>query len=432
MIGRVFRDHDMGTINPPLPETLDMEQPHFPHLARVDSTRPGTQRQRSNSFPLVEALGCSTPEAQLILAEGRAAVRKRRARGRRNRSVDDEDATTFRPRDHLKYLESAMESERASAELVSSDARSCHARIPSNTTDRSTSTVVPAAGDGEARNNASASSPLGNYSANLAQFIKAQLKSIPTYQPEHETISPLSPQSCPDFSFPMRTPSLSPKTSMRRPTEAPKAIEIPPVRPPARSAFSAWSSTDDDTDDDVASLPEMERYMKAVVSKGSNYTPSVLGYYESSNSASFLFSSTPIEDQDEPDTAKAYTFPDQAAEPQDDDDYPSSSLSRPQLTSSSAPSYSSSSASASASASSYFDCKRSLAIMPQLKNRIIAALTPPHPHAKIVTAISPWEGGAITNVHDVFVESQQRVHVDGMSFDMIRDFIVPSRTTTPC
>jgi hypothetical protein len=203
-----------------------------------------------------------------------------------------------------------------------------------------------------------------------------------------------------------------------------------------RSAFSAWSSTDDDDDDeaedDALSLPDIEPYTSSVMSKASNYTPSVLGYYEATNNASFLFSSTPIEDEEEPVTAKYSHFPDHqvlsdpAPESHDDNDYPSSCMSRPQLTSSSAPSISSS------SETSYFDYKRPLAIAPQLKNRIIAALTPPPAHGKMFTAISPWEGGAISNVHDVFVESQQRLRVDGMSFDMQREFTFPNRVTTPC
>lgn len=417
-----------------------MDQPQSRSLGRAESTRPRTLfRQRSNSFPVAEALGCSTPEAQLILAEGRAAVRKRR--GRRYRSVNDEDTTTFEPRDHLKYLEQVERTPGpgwAGSEPMFSDAKSCHTRIPSNATDRSISTVVPVPSDGESHtNNGSASSPLGNYSANLAQFIKAQLKSIPTYQAGRDSFSPLSPKSCPDLSFSMRTPSLSPGSSLRRATEAPKAIEIPPVRPPARSAFSAWSSTDDDTDDDTISLPDIERYAKAFGSKGSTYTPSVLGYYETSNNASFLFSSTPDEEQDEPHTAKASTFPDpatlpgSATEPQADDDYPSSYISRPELSSSSsAPSYASSSA--SVSASSYFDCKHTLAVTPHMKDRVTAALTPPHPQSKIVSAISPWEGGAVANVHDLHFESKQRVHVDGMTFDMVHDFIARSHTSTPC
>jgi len=216
--------------------------------------------------------------------------------------------------------------------------------------------------------------------------------------------------------------------------DAPKVIEIPPIKAPARSAFSAWSSTDDETDEEELPLPDEDNLLKTSLSKGSNYAPSILGYYEHNNS-SFLLSSTPMEEDDEPETAKAVTFPDQHTLPGSDsehvegNDYPSSCLSRPQLSTSSAPSGSSASASVS---SSYFDCKRPISLTPDMKGRIIAALTPPVPHSNIITAISPWEGAAITNVHDVFIESQHRVRVDGMSFDMIGDFPMPNRVSTPC
>jgi hypothetical protein len=396
------------------------------HQHPTPSGRPENQRQRSNSFPTLEALGCSTPEAQLLLAEGRAAVRKRRARGRRNRSFDDEEISTFDPRDHLRYLQRTVESQHALAEPRSSSSINFHARIPSNVTDRSTSTIVALPRDCEALSIASPTSPLGNYSAHLAQFIKDQLKSIPTYQSEHESTLPLSPHSCPDFSFPPRTPLLSPKPSTRRPTEAPTTIHIPAVRPPMQSAFSEWSSTDDDT----PSLPDVQLYSQNTLS--SNYAPSVLSYYEGSSTSSFVYSSTPLDDQDAPDTARTLTFPtlpepSSAAPESHDHDSASSSFARPQL-STSVPSFSSS----SASSISYFDLKRPLVMAPQLKDRIIAALTPPHQRGKMITAISPWEGGALANVHDVYVESQHRVHVDGMSFDMLRDFVVPSQITTPC
>jgi hypothetical protein len=193
-----------------------------------------------------------------------------------------------------------------------------------------------------------------------------------------------------------------------------------------QSAFSEWSSTDDDT----PSLPDEQLYSQNTLS--SNYAPSVLSYYEGSSTSSFVYSSTPLDDQDAPDTARTLTFPtlpepSSAAPESHDHDSASSSFARPQL-STSVPSFSSS----SASSISYFDLKRPLVMAPQLKDRIIAALTPPHQRGKMITAISPWEGGALANVHDVYVESQHRVHVDGMSFDMLRDFVVPSQITTPC
>ncbi|KAF3033670.1 hypothetical protein E8E12_000777 [Didymella heteroderae] len=410
-----------------------MEQRHSSPSYRGNnmSPRPSTHRKRSNSVPFVEALGCSTPEARLMMAEGRAAVRNRR-RGRQNRPVnEDSNATTFDPRDHLKYLDSSYQGHES---LKPQKATANHSRHPSDATDKSSSTIVAPTREGETSDNG-APSPLGDYSANLASFIKAQLRSIPTY-----TLSPdqISPRSCPDFSSQRRTPSQSPSKVARKPADAPRVISIPPVRPPMQSAFSAWSSTDDSEDDEVPALPEIDQYNQASVSKSTSNgsTPSVLGYYAGSND-SFLFSSTPSE---EPHTAKGSQFPNAPAlmysstgphsPPHDDDPdyYPSSYSSRPQLTSSSEPSVSSS----SVSVSSYFECKRPASNLfpPDMKDRIIAAVTPPK--GKTLTAISPFEGAALSSVHDVFIESQHRVHVDGMSFDMLRDFVVPaSRVSTP-
>ncbi len=412
-----------------------MEQRHSsPSTKRGSkSPRPNASRQRSNSVPFVEALGCSTTEARLMMAESKAAVRNRR-RGRQNRPDNEEQsATTFDPRNHLKYLDSsyqAQESPRSQATKIN------HSRHPSDATDTSTSTVVAPTKDGQSASH-NLPSPLGDYSANLALFIKAQLKSIPTY-----TSGPvqISPRSCPDLSFQSFTPPQSPIKAARKPLEAPRVISIPPVRPPLQSAFSAWSSTDDSEDDEVPALalPDIDYYTQSAVSKATSNgsTPSVLGYYAGSND-SFLFSSTPAEG---PHTAKEFHFPNPPvlmcsptgshSPPHDDDAdyYPSSYSSRPQLTSSSEPSITSS----AASTSSYFEYKRPLSNLfpPDMKDRIVAAVTPPK--GKMLTAISPFEGAALSNVHDVVIESQYRVHVDGMSFDMLRDLVVPtSRVSTP-
>ena len=414
-----------------------MENQHFSLPGRSKSPRPKTHRERSNSVPIVEALGCSTPEAKLLLAEGKAAVRKRRARSQRNRSANDEKITTFNPRHHLGFLDPPLAAENPEKHSMSPEARNHHARIPSDLTDSSTSTVIPQPCAGESRTDSSSPGPLGDYSANLAQFIKAQLRNIPTYTSNHNP-APLSPRSCPDLSFHARTPPQSPPQGMRHAADVPKTIEIPSIRPPLHSQFSAWSSTDDDTDDDLPPLSDVGLHNRDAISHGSNYRPSVLGYYEISNNSSFLLSSTPSDGEEDPDTAKGIAFPNQSnlpgyspmesSMPLYDDDYPSSSLSRPQLTSPSAPS----STSSSSSSLSYFDCKRPISFTSEMRNRIIAAVTPPVMHGKTLTAVSPWEGAALANVHDVFVESQHRVHVDGMSFDMQRDFIMPSHVGTPC
>lgn len=415
-----------------------MEKRHSSPAPRDDSPRPRSHRKRSNSLPIVDALGCSTPEAELILAEGRAAVRSRQASARRRGRRMKEDVETFMPRDHLKYLmrDSVGSEDASEASLSPYDSKVYrHSRIPSNATDASTSTVVAAiqSSAADAPTTAVIASPIGDYSANLANFIKSQLNAIPSYRANHASISP---SSCPDLTF-HRSPPQSPSRSMRRPSDELHLIEMPPVRPPLKSAFSAWSSTDDGTDDDVPPIPDTEHLRQGP--KPDHYTPSVLRYYENSNDSSFLFSSTPLEEEDQPDTAKASSFPNQAAfqsspiEPYSptnhDDDYPSSALSnRPQLTSSSAPSFS------STSTGSYFEYKRPITLAPHIRDRIIAAVTPPH--GKVIPAISPFEGAALTNVHDVLVESQQRVLVDGMSFDMVRDFTIPDegmrRVNTAC
>jgi hypothetical protein len=404
---------------------------------RRESPRPETHRKRSNSLPLVEALGCSTPEAELVLREGRAAVRNRQARRHRRCARDIE---TFRPRDHLKYLDRGSVASSSSEDPDStthSRRRRRHSRFPSDATDRSTSTIIAptqsSAGEPQT-STIPVGRPLGDYSANLAKFIQSQLNSIPSY---NSAQSSLSPCSCPDLSFPSRTPPQSPNRWTRRPSDAPQSIEIPPIRPPLQSTFSAWSSTDDetdDTDDEVPPLPSAE-----VLRNVNSYTPSVLGYYE--NSSSFLFTSTPLEEDDGLETAKGVSFPNQSElllpstgqqSSSSNGDYPSSALStRPQLTSSSAPSIS------SASTASYFECKRPISLAPELRDRIIAAVTPPLFPRKVVCASSPFEGQALANLHDMTVdENMRRVLVDGMSFDMIRNFTMSDeglmRVPTPC
>lgn len=314
-----------------------------------------------------------------------------------------------------------------------------HSRIPSIMSDNSTSTVTgPTASSVTGpKPPISPTSPLDDYSANLANFIKTQLKSIPTYHPM------VIPRSCPDLISQSRTPPLSPTVLQRRPTDIPHILEMPPVRPPLRSAFSAWSSTDEEAESDVPPLPGTQILKENT--KTSAYTPSILGYYEDNGDASFLFSSTPLEEgETQHPNAKGFSFPNRPAPPAStsethsphshDYGYPSSALStHPQLTSSSAPSFS------STSTGSYFDCKRPLSITPHLRDRIIAAVSPHHGKGNVLTAISPFEGGALSNVHDVYIESQKRVLVDGLSFDLIRDFTMPDegmrampRVPTPC
>jgi len=295
--------------------------------------------------------------------------------------------------------------------------------------------LVPQPSIGECHKD-TATSPLGAYSANLSKFIKTQLKNIPTYSPDSNLATPLSPRSCPDLSFRPQTPSQLPNPVLLRPVEGPRVIEIPPIRPPLQSQFSAWSSTDDGTndgtDEDVPPLPNTELGSRNDMIKRDERSSSILGYYNAAGESSFLFTSTPFEEGTYSETTNGFYFDfnsnNPGLSPMDvsplcfTDGYPSSSLSRPQLASDTS----------STSTSSYFELKSSFSVTPQLKDRVIAAVTPPIKYSKMLTAISPWEGSALSNVHDVVVESQHRVHVDGLSFDMQRDFILPSHIGTPC
>lgn len=421
-----------------------MDKRHSSPSSRTRNPRPRTHRKRSNSFPISDALGCSTPEAELILAEGRAALRSRLADRQRGRPKRD-DIQTFRPKDHIGYLVQPSVDSEASSRSSSPPASRItrHNRIPSDATDRSTSTIIAPNQPTVQETSSSpslATSPLGDYSAQLASFIRSQLNSIPTYTPGADSISP---RSCPDLSFArtpsIKSPALSPAkpVAMKRHVGAPSLIEIPSIRPPARSAFSAWSSTDDETDDEAPPLP-LDDAATEVAPKAETYTPSVLRYYEHTNDSSFLFSSTPLGDDEAPDTTKTLSFPAKpaASKPHQpdpskfqDEDYPSSDVSGLSLMStSSAPSLS------SISTGSYFENRLPLSQVPNLKNRIIAAVTPPP--GKVIPAISPFEGADLSNVHDILVQSQQRILVDGMSFDMVRDFTAPDegmkRYQTPC
>ncbi|KAF2873277.1 hypothetical protein BDV95DRAFT_490890 [Massariosphaeria phaeospora] len=405
-----------------------MENRHSSPSPKEIRSRPQAFRHRSNSLPIGDVLGCSTPEAELLLAEGRAAVRTRR--GRRHRSPRKmEEASTFRPREHLRFLDRESTDDVHQQSISPWNSRGfVHSRIPSDSTDCSSSTIVPTAHSPVEEAIVTPGSPLGSYSNQLAQFMQSQLNSIPSYNPSDIS---LSPRSCPDLTFHSKSPPPSPNRLTNRGLEVPWTIEIPPLRPPLRSAFSAWSTTDEDTDDDLPQMPDM-----TAVSKGSNYVPSLLGYYEQTG-GSFLFPSTPPE-EGEPHTAKALSFPNRSTLPgstepcspsQRVDDCSSSARSvHSDLASSSAPSFS------STSTSSYFDHKRPMALPPNIHERIVAAVSPHRGINKIITAVSPFEGGRYASVHNILVESQQRVHVDGMSFDMIGDLHMSSgaRIPTPC
>ncbi|CAI6339238.1 unnamed protein product [Periconia digitata] len=397
-----------------------------------DSLRPPTQRKRSNSVPIMEALGCSTPEARLILAEGRAAVshRKESARRRGRRDRDQDDLPNYNPRDHMQYLDSqtyhTSHEERQDSMCATDRTVFRHSRYPSNATDSSVSTVTAthdSPGETHGNPHIAIKSPVGDYSANLARFIRAQLSSIPTYT---SVQLPLSPSSCPDLSYTNEATPRSPTKIMHRSIEPPRIINIPAVRPPMRSAFSEWSSTDEDdndedSDDELPHIPTSQPTMATPASKPS-YTPSLLHYYENTKDSSFLFTDTPLDE----DPSQGFSFPatTSARPARSPAPVPSSSppppmpplpamYGPPSLATSSAPSIS------TVSTGSYFDSS----LNPTMRDRVIAAVTPPaNPTRGKSLTSSPFEGKALVNMHNALVESQHRVNIDGMSFDMINEY----------
>lgn len=398
------------------------------------SPRPPVQRKRSNSFPIVEALGCSDAEASLILAEGRAAISRRQrnpergSRVRRYHSVN-ETRSSYKP-SNLSAEPKVDRPELSHEEIVEP---SNHARVHSDHSIKSTSTIK---GLDHSAPTSPSNNPLGNYSANLAKFIQSQLNSISSYRTTH----PLSfPRSCPNLlQTSQRSSTSSIAHTANRPMEAPQLISIPPPRPPLRSAFSAWSSADEsgnDTDDERPPLPTVDRARQE--SRASTYT-NYLAYYEHVTPSTFLFPSTPLEENENP-TVKT-------DEPSEDVSRPSLRMSRShpqtpershtQSTSSTAYSNPQLTSSSSTTASSYFD-RRPLSIGPDLKERVIAAVSPYEKRkTKVLTAISPFEGAALTRVHDILVKNPNRVVVEGLAFDLPREFKMPvegvRQVRTPC
>ncbi|KAF2745885.1 hypothetical protein M011DRAFT_495369 [Sporormia fimetaria CBS 119925] len=405
-----------------------MENRHSSPSSGATSPRPMPQRQRSNSFPLVEALGCSTPEARLVLAEGRAAVQRRYAnqRRRRNLAEESEKVTTFRPRDHWDHLNHQSSTESDVGNIGFAYSKRPHSRTPSDSTDRSTSTVTLTGPSTASASGTGPTSPIWDYSANLAKFVQTQLNSISSYNPMAYLRACPEAAPPPKLSTGPQSPQVSQlptRTERQRSLETPGVIEMPPVRPPLRSAFSAWSSTEEGTEDEVS--PHHGDALQRKASRASNHTPStILRYYENGSASSFLLTSTPLEEIEERRLASATSNPlanydafNSRSAASIDANTPFSTLStQPQLCSSSAPSLS------SISTASYFECKRGKPRQTYIANGLLAAASPDPVKSKYITAISPFEGEHLTTVHDIRIEGQTRVHVDGHSFDLVRTF----------
>lgn len=401
-----------------------------PRTTRSSSPRPVPERQRSNSLPIVDALGCSTEEARLILAEGNAAVLRRRDPSQRRDHRDErsrsahQHITTFRPEHHMQYLSPGVpaatavpEEEAATMQTAGYSYHDHLQRKPSTRTcysSDSASTItgpqyVPGPASPLTPHSAPAS-PLYDYSANLAKFIKSQLNSIPTYQSRQV---PGNSRSCPNIPTKLHTPPQSPASPpkpARRPVDGPQIIEIPPVRPPLKSAFSAWSSTDDErdnedeteNDEDIPPVPVITPSRRD--SMTGDYTPSILGYYGTSSWGSVSYTATP---ESQHLFAKDFQFP-----------------SVPQITTSGPQSNSSSSRKDLNIPPdvSYFHSGRPIKRHSKLAEQAMPSATP-------IEDFSPIEDET-PEVHRAVAVSYtvpQRITVEGMSFDMIPNEYVARR-----
>ena len=411
--------------------------------AYLATLRPHLPRQRSNSLPLIEALGCSSAEASILLAEGTtASVRRRGTTWRSNHrrtatytpplstpspaasvsacltpAAVAEAVMALRPQHHARYLDPAY---------YTQSQHQHHLLPPTPSTFTSTSTPSLCS-DATATSPASAASA---YSAQLAQFTKARLASIPSCPKSDLLLSPTrTDPSCllpaVGVSSPL-SPSAHARTdsslsASRRPaaSDLPPLGDLPPPRPPLRSAFSAWSSTDGgDADADASSDADADVD-----------TPALIRYVR--GPGSFLLSTTPPASEygdSDGTAADSNAAPVEAAAGASASGTPRSPFTTLHLTPPPANSPPPSPASSLTLApASYFDHKRSPHHVPRL------GLTSPLSQqrggdqraAKLLAALSPLEGAGTTlsphMVHAVLVQSPTRVVVEGLAFDLVRE-----------
>lgn len=295
--------------------------------------------------------------------------------------------------------------------------------------------------------------PLNTYSANLARFIQSRINSIRSAIPA-PPLSPSSPCSCPELSQSYLFPDLPSLTDPDGPpspsgpfgplnpnpietinpliptdptdsTDPPNltnsstsriernlSIALPPLpfpfRLPLRSTFSNWSSTSG-CNSPAAWADEPPPSPLVLNGDSIASTPSILELYASVTSHSGL-AGTPLDDPVAEEGAGAAGAGASSA-----------SASAPVPTSvspfapapPSAPALASVSASPSPAAAATPDQSAKPSFLRP------SYFSPRHYPQQVLTAISPYEGGALTRVVDVFVQAPNRVVVEGMAFEMV-------------
>lgn len=431
--------------------------------------RPRVQRQRSSSLPFIQAIEVTATEAAIMFAAEQAATSRRRVRSpdrqqqRRQRrpqsadlawaadlarnvpsSQDEAGDKDNGPSEDLQQQPSAQPRSNPPPPPASHppdvDPAALKPRQPSITglVSEELHALLPLP-----------QNPLNTYSANLARFIQSRINSIRSAIPA-PPLSPSSPCSCPELSqfYPFsdlhsptdpdgpQSPSgpsgllnpnpfeaidplipTKPTDSIDPPNFAnPSALRVErnlsialpplpfPFRPPLRSTFSNWSSTSGCNspaawaDEPLPSPPVLNG--DSIAS-----TPSILELYASATSRSG-FAGTPLDDPvAEEGVGAAGAGAGSAPAPTS---APPSALASP-----SAPALASVSVSPSPAAAATPDQPAEPSFLRP------SYFSPRHCPQQVLAAISPYEGGALTRVVDVFIQAPNRVVVEGMAFEMV-------------
>ncbi|OCK85400.1 hypothetical protein K432DRAFT_40045 [Lepidopterella palustris CBS 459.81] len=374
---------------------MDMSGPHSSYLT---PPRPRSQRERTNSFPISEALECTATEAAIMFAAEKAAMNRRQyqpdKRQRRRPQSADEARSVHQVHRAKAEANDLLEQDQAK----SSQNTSFNSELQSsNQTPQGKKNTANTSGQLSESNHAlpfPKTSPLHTYSANLTKFIQSRLNSISSYQ-----------RLCSD-------PSISLRQSHPLPQHVSQADELHEItdkylhRPPLCSTFSVWSSPDENStweDNNEELLPSVgtadpaKDQMQTITS-----TDSILAFYEGSNSPSFLFPATPIDSEGKENAPS----PPSLGPPSTIKDITrsASATSRPS------------------------NPKRSPSYL-EARSRSLTPQSYFHPSIlplKTFTAISPYEGNALTHVYDILVEAPNRVVVEGLAFELLRELKIPS------
>ena len=432
--------------------------------------RPRVQRQRSSSLPFIQAIEVTATEAAIMFAAEQAATSRRRAcspdrhqqRRRRRRPQSADPARAADPARNDPSQDETGDKDNGPSEDLQQQQPSAQPRSNPSPPPASHRPDVDLAAPKPRQPSVTGlmseelhallplpQNPLNTYSANLARFIQSRINSIRSAIPA-PPLSPSSPCSCPELSqfypfsdLPSPTdpgpsgpsglldhnpfeaidplipanptdstdpPNLANPSASR--VERNLSIALPPLpfpfRPPLRSTFSNWSSTSG-CNSPAAWADEPPPSPLVLNGDSIASTPSILELYASATSRSG-FAGTPLDDPVAEEGAGAAG----AGAGSGSGSAPAPTSAPPSAPApSSAPAPASVSASPSPAAAATPDQSAEPSFLRP------SYFSPRHCPQQVLAAISPYEGGALTRVVDVFIQAPNRVVVEGMAFEMV-------------